>query len=121
MRRDLGQNHVVRQGGGGAQACCHPAPHVGRRHAVQLAGKGGRSLVEATPSFPQQRETLSLPGRCGGEIVLMPCERCQATAISTWICQRHLTPSCEGRCPYRGENQGLGKDNRGELDTQTRN
>jgi transposase len=60
------------QSGGGAQACCRPASHVGRRHAVQLAGKGGSSLTEKQRASCEQRETLSLPGRCGGEIALIP-------------------------------------------------
>jgi hypothetical protein len=37
------------------------------------------------------------------------------------IHQRRLTPSCGRAGPYRGENSGLGKDDRGELDIETRN
>src|SRR5262245_31483198 len=42
------------------------------------------------------------------------------TALSTLIRRRHLhlTPSCGRHTPYRGENSGPGKDDRGELDTQ---
>src|SRR5215831_7821007 len=34
----------------------------------------------------------------------------RATALSTLIHQRRLTPSCGGQAPYRGENSGPGKD-----------
>jgi transposase len=43
------------------------------------------------------------------------------TALATLIHQRRLTPSCGGHVRYRGENCGPGKDDDGELDTQTRN
>ena len=36
----------------------------------------------------------------------------RATAIATLNRQRHLTPSCGGVHPYRGENSGPGKDDR---------
>ncbi len=54
------------------QARRHSAPHVGRRHRVQLVIKGGscpRRIIEKT-SFRPQAELRSLPGRGGGEIAL---------------------------------------------------
>ena len=40
----------------------------------------------------------------------------EQNALHTLIHQRHLTPSCGGHCPYRGENPDPGKDVHGELD-----
>ena len=49
------------------------------------------------------------------------CTPEKATALATLIRQRRLAPSCGGHAPTAGENSGPGKDDRGELDTQTRN
>src|SRR5271163_4819644 len=85
-------------------------------------GKGCRSAHKEITGFPQHGGK-SRPCRDGGggEIV-----RCLASArkgdrvfnidppASSYAIMRRA-------CPYRGENSGPGKDDRGELDTQTRN
>src|SRR5580700_465578 len=107
-----------------AEARGHSAPHVDRRNRVQLVdekGGPGASIRRSQDS----RDTAGKSRPCrdggGGEIV-----RCLASArkgdrafnidppASSYAIMRRA-------CSYRGENSGPGKDDRGELDTQTRN
>ena len=87
-----------------AQARRHSAPHVGRRHRVQLFIKGGscpRRIIEKT-SFRSQAELRSLLGRGGGEIALglAMLERAKRKAAAKRACRRFATSRPKRWSPY---------------------
>jgi hypothetical protein len=84
------------------QACCDPAPHVGRRHRVQLVNEEG-CRVARTRRSQGSRNTAGKDVPAGTVAVVRSLDSLRAlkraTALSTLIRQRHLTPSCEGQNP----------------------
>jgi hypothetical protein len=74
---------------------------VGRRYRVYLV-KGGHSVARKSDRKSSRFRVgmMSLPGRWRWRGRSMLCVRPQrATALSTLIRQRHLTPSCGGLAP----------------------
>jgi transposase len=106
-----------------AQARSHSAPHVGRRNRVQLVDEEACRVTRIRRS-QSSRDTA-------GKVV--PAGTVAVVRSSDAACARkgdrafNIDPPASSyaimrrACPYRGENSGPGKDDRGELDTQTRN
>src|SRR2546423_170136 len=111
------------QGCSRSKACCHSAPNVDRRDRVQLVDEEGRRVTrnKEITEFPHGREKTSLPDDGGGEIARFFASSHQRD------CACNIDPPASSYAimrragPYRGENSGPGKDDRGELDTETRN
>src|ERR1700722_13155405 len=107
-----------------AEARGHSAPHVDRRNRLQLVGEKGRRGTRIRRS-KASRGTAGKSRPCrdggGGEIVRF------FASVQTDDRACNIGPPASSyaimrrACPYRGENSGPGKDDRGELDTQTRN
>src|SRR4030095_9402109 len=107
-----------------AQARGHSAPDVGRGDRVPLGEEGGCPVTSDNEikGFPQhggKRRPCRDDG--GGEIA-----RFFASSQSERL-RLHIDPPASSYAimrragPYRGENSGPGKDDRGELDIETRN
>src|SRR5580704_8731367 len=112
------------QGRRRAEASGHSAPHVDRWNRVQLVDEKGCRGARIRRSRGS-RDTAGKSRPCrdggGGEIVRFFASvrkgdrACNiGPPASSYAIMRRA-------CPYRGENSGPGKDDRGELDTQTRN
>src|SRR6266480_4993469 len=106
------------------QARGHYAPHVDRSNRVQLVEEGSCRVTsnKEIKGFPQHGGK-----RCpcrddgGGEIARF------FASLNQRDCACNIDPPASSYAimrragPYRGENSGPGKDDRGELDTETRN
>src|SRR5262249_34303789 len=111
-----------------AQARGHSAPHVDRRNRVQLVEEGARRVTSnEITGFPQCTAGKDNPGRGTGGGGLADVFRRLNQRDCACNCACNIDPPASSYAimrragPYRGENSGPGKDDRGELDTKTRN
>jgi len=110
------------QGCSRAQARGHSASHVDRRNRVQLVEKGNCCLANDNTEFlPNGRKRLPCRDDGDGEFDRF----CASVRKDDRDCNIEPPTSpyaiMRRAHPYRGENSGPGKDDHGELDTQTRN
>jgi transposase len=107
-----------------AQARGHSPPHVDRRYRVQLVEEGGRSVTS-------NHEIKGFPHTAGKDVPAGTMAVVRSPDFLRVLNQRdcacNIDPPASSYAimrragPYRGENSGPGKDDRGELDTETRN
>ena len=107
-----------------AKARGHSAPHVDRRNRVQLVEEGGCRVTSITRS-QGSRATAGKDVPAGTMAVVRSPDFLRALYQRDCAC--NIDPPASSYAimrragPYRGENSGPGKDDRGELDTETRN
>src|SRR5262245_8255718 len=107
-----------------AQVRGHCAPHVDRRNRVQLLEEGGCGVTRITRS-QGSRSTARKDVPAGTVAVVRSPDFLRA--LNRRDCACNIDPPASSYAimrrasPYRGENSGPGKDDRGELDTETRN
>src|SRR5438094_9389714 len=108
-----------------AQARGHSAPHVDRRNRVQLVEGRRRSPRNEQTRSQGSRRTAGKDVPAGTMAVVRSPDFLRA--LNQRDCACNIDPPASSYAimrrarPYRGENSGPGKDDRGELDTETRN
>src|SRR5262249_9324540 len=111
-----------------AQARGHSAPHVDRRNRVQLVEEGARRVTSnEITGFPQCTAGKDVPAGTMAVVRSPDFLRALNQRDCACNCACNIDPPASSYAlmrragPYRGENSGPGKDDRGELDTETRN
>jgi transposase len=107
-----------------AQVGGHSAPHVDRPNRVQLVEEGGCRVTRHN-EIKDSRSTAGKDVPAGTMAVVRSPDFLRA--LNQRDCACNIDPPASSYAimrragPYRGENSGPGKDDRGELVTETRN
>src|SRR5262245_20783742 len=107
-----------------AQAGGHPASHVDGPNRVQLVEEGGCGVTSNNETPKGSCSTAGKDVPAGTMAVVRSPDFLRA--LNQRDCACNIDPPASSYAimrragPYRGENSGPGKDDRGELDTETR-